>query len=126
MSRGEDSGSDGLGNSYPTLWRPELIKADERRIRVDYFIPKSVKIRFDDEKISAIVCSDAHEVCLYETTFHASYRLPFPRVVRQLLSHLNLASHQIVPNAWRVFYTCIILWPMVLGKGNFLPYREFL
>jgi hypothetical protein len=126
MSGGEDLGLNGLGNSYPALWCPELTKANKRRIRADYFILKSVKLRFDNEKVGATVRSDAHKVCLYETMFCAGFRLPYSRVVQELLSHLHQAPHQIVPNAWRVFYTCTVLWPMVLGKGNFLTYREFL
>jgi hypothetical protein len=117
MSRGEDLGSNGLGNSYPALWRAELTKANERRIKADYFILKSVKLRFDNEKVGAIVRSDSHKVCMYETMLRAGFRLPYSRVVQGLLSHLHQALHQIVPNACRVFYACIVLWPMVLGKG---------
>jgi hypothetical protein len=45
--------------------------------------------------------------------------------MRELLSHLNLAPHQIVPNAWRVIYGCILLWPIALGPGSFLSAMEF-
>jgi hypothetical protein len=124
MFGGEDSGSDGLGNSYPALWRPELSKVDEKRICEECFIPKTVKLRFDDEKLGVIIQSDAHEVCLYETMFHAGFRLPFSRVIRELLSHLNLAPNQIVPNTWRVFSACTVLWPLVLGMGNFVTYQN--
>jgi hypothetical protein len=93
MSGGEDSGSDGLGNSYPALLQPELTKADKRRIRVNCFIPKSVKLRFGDEKAGVIVRSDAYKVFLYETMFRPGFRLPFLRVVQEFLSHFNLAPH---------------------------------
>jgi hypothetical protein len=83
MSGGEDSGSDGLGdNTYPSLWWPELTKADERQIKMEFFIPRSVKLHFDDERKGAIVHVDAHEVCPYEivtprsTARHPSYVPP--------------------------------------------------
>jgi hypothetical protein len=49
MPGDKELGSDGMGNTYPALWWPELTKADERRIKIDCYIPKSVKLRFDDE-----------------------------------------------------------------------------
>jgi hypothetical protein len=127
MSVGEESSSDGLGdNTYPALWRPELRKADERRIRQEFSIPRLVKLCFDDEKKGAIVHTNAHEVCLYETMFRAGFRLPFLRVVRELLSNVNLAPHQIMPNAWRVIYVCSQLWLIAFGPRNFLSAMEFL
>jgi hypothetical protein len=72
------------------------------------------------------VHTDSHKVCLYETMFQASFRLPFLPVVWELLHRLGLALHQIVPNAWRVFFGCAVLWPMVLGRENHLTVKEFL
>jgi hypothetical protein len=69
--------SDGLGDAHPALWEAKLTKADEHRIRSECFIPKFVKIRFDEAKSGAVVRSDSHEVCLYKTMFKAG-PTPFP------------------------------------------------
>jgi hypothetical protein len=70
--------------------------------------------------------SDSHEVCLYETMFWAGFRLPFIRIVRELLSFFNLSPHQLSPNAWRTFFGCVILWPMALGKQHNLTMKKFM
>ena len=73
MPRDGDSDSYGMGESYPTLWVAHLTKADERRVRMECYIPKNVKICFDDESKGAVVRSDYHEVCLYEAMFRADF-----------------------------------------------------
>ena len=73
-----------------------------------------------------MVHSDYHEVCLYEAMFKAGFRLPFLLVARELLGYLNLAPHQLVPNTWRVLHSCMVLWPLALGKQHQLTIREFL
>ena len=118
--------SNGLGDAHPALWESKISRVDEHRIRSECFIPRFIKIRFDEEKLGAMVRSDCHEVCLYEAMFKADFRLPFHLVVRKLLNYLNLASHQLVPNAWRVLYSCMVMWPLTLGKQHQLTVREFL
>lgn len=73
-----------------------------------------------------VVRTKENEVCLYEPMFRAGLKLPFPRVVRELLSYLNLALDQIVPNTWRVFFACIVLWPKILGDAHPFTVLEFL
>jgi hypothetical protein len=98
MARNDCNESDGgLGNSYPALWKSNLKRPDERRIRLDCYILKIVVIRFDTEGFGAIVCLDRNEVCLYEAMFLAYLRVLFLRLVWELLNYLNLATH-IVPN----------------------------
>jgi hypothetical protein len=63
---------------------------------------------------------------VYEDMFEIGFRLPFPKIVRELLHYLQIAPHQLAPNAWRTFFACIILWPKVLGEGHELSIREFL
>ena len=91
--------SDGLGEAHPALWDSKLSRADERRVRSEYFILKFIKIRFDEEKSGAVVCSECHEVYVYETMFRAGFRLPFLPMVREFLGYLDLALHQLTPNA---------------------------
>ena len=73
--------SNGLGEAHPALWESKLSKAEESRIRSKCFIPKFIKIRFDEEKLGVVVRSDCHKVCVYETMFRAGFRLPFLPVV---------------------------------------------
>ena len=110
--------SDGLGEAHPALWESKLSRADERRVRLECFILKFIKICFDEENFGAVVRSDCHEVCVYETMFRAGFRLPFLPVVQEFLGYLDLAPHQITPNAWRVFHSCMALWPLALGKQH--------
>jgi hypothetical protein len=52
--------------------------------------------------------------------------LPFLPMVQELLNYLDLAPHQLAPNAWRYLYGCMVLWPLALGKKRQLTIREFL
>jgi hypothetical protein len=118
--------SDGLGDAHHALWEAKLSKADEHRIKTECYIPRFVKIRFDEERKGAIVHSDYHEVCVYEAMFRASFQLLFLPMVRELLNYLDLAPHQLAPNAWTVLYTYMVLWPLAMGKERQLIEREFL
>ena len=93
----DENDSDGLSEAHPTLWESKLSRVDERRVRSECFIPKFIKIRFDKEKTGAVVCSDCHKVCVYETMFKACFRLHFLPVVREFMGYLDLAPHQIAP-----------------------------
>jgi hypothetical protein len=77
MPKGGGEDSDGLGDAHPATWESRLSRADERRIRQECFIPPFVKVRFAERGAGAIVRSDRHEVCVYETMFRAGFRLPF-------------------------------------------------
>lgn len=117
---------DGLGDTHPTLWEAKLSKANERRIRTECYIPRFVKIQFDEERKGAIVHSDCHEVCVYEVMFKAGFQLSFLPMVREVHNYLDLAPHRLAPNAWTVLYTCMVLWPLAMGKECQLIEREFL
>jgi hypothetical protein len=84
------------------------------------------KIRFTKRGSGAIVRSDHHEVCVYETMFRVGFRLPFLPMVRELLNYLDLSPHQVAPNTWRYLFGCMVLWPLALGKEHQLTTREFL
>ena len=118
--------SNGLSNSHPALWESKLSVVDEPQIRAECHTPRYMKIHFDTEKSGAVVHSNTHKVCLYEAMFKAGFRLPFISVVRELLSFLNLAPHQMALNSWRVFHNYLVLWPLVLGKQHQLTMKEFL
>jgi hypothetical protein len=111
---------------YPGLWRTKTTCADEPLLREKYSIPTSVRLRFATENKGAMVRKDEHEICVYEDMFEAGFRFLFPKVVRELLHYLQIAPHQLAPNALRTFFTCVILWPRVLGEGHELSVRKFL
>ena len=117
---------DGLGEAYPFFWESKLKKANERQIRAECYIPKNLKIRFDVEEKGVVVCSNSHEVYLYETMFRVGFRLPFLPMIRELLHHLDLAPHQLVLTMWKILYGCMVLWLLTLGKECQLIAREFL
>jgi hypothetical protein len=107
-----------MDSSYAGFWKTKIIGVDEPRLRKAYSIPSFVKLRFDTKDKSAVVHENEHEVCVYEDMFEAGFRFPFPRVVREMLHYLWIAPHQLAPNAWWTFFTCVILWLTVLGKGH--------
>jgi hypothetical protein len=126
MGRKESDVAQETDTFYPGLWRTKTTRADESQLREKYSIPTSVQLRFGSENEGAMVRSDEHEICLYEDMFEIGFRLPFPKIVRELLHYLQIAPHQLAPNAWRTLFACIILWPSVLGEGHELSVREFL
>lgn len=50
-----------MGESYPTLWVAHLTNVDEHGVRMECYIPKAIKIRFDEEGKGTVVCSNCHE-----------------------------------------------------------------
>ena len=100
MGRKESDATEATDTSYPRLWRTKITCADEPRLRKAYSIPSFVKLRFDTKNEGAMVRENEHVVRIYEDMFEAGFRLPFPRVVREMLHYLQIAPHQLAPNAW--------------------------
>jgi hypothetical protein len=117
MGRKESDATKETDTFYPGLWRTKTTCADEPQLREKYSIPTSVRLRFGTENEGAMVRKDEHEICVYEDMFETGFRFPFPKVVRELLHYLQIAPHQLAPNAWRTFFACVILWPRILGEG---------
>lgn len=113
-----------MGESYPALWQSAFTSADEGWVRGNCFIPLSVNLWFDDEQNRVVVRAKEHEVYFYKTMFKTGFQLPFLRVFRELLSHLNLAPHHIMPNGWRCFFSNVALF--ILGDEHLLTAWEFL
>jgi hypothetical protein len=126
MGRKESDVTKETDTFYPGLWRTKTTRADEPQLREKYSIPTSVRLRFGTENEGAMVRSGEHEICVYEDMFETGFWFPFPKVVRELLHYLQIAPHQLAPNAWRTFFACVILWPRILGEGHELSIREFL
>lgn len=86
----------------------ELIhNADLPLLRAAYQIPDSIVLQALSAEDRACTFRE-NEVCLYEQDFHAGLRLPFSRIVRELLARLRLAPGQLTLNAWRFFFGAIM------------------
>ena len=71
-------------------------------------------------------CSFAHgEVNFYEATFLCGLRFPVRPFIMQLLSTLNVAPGQLIPNAWRTIITCMSIWISIHDK-DIITLNEFL
>jgi hypothetical protein len=105
---------------------PSTITNEELAVlRVRYSIPSSVLLRKPSGSERACSFSE-YETCLYVGALEGGLRIPFPTVVRDVLSFLGLAPGQIVPNSWRLLIGCAALWGAMsdgrvsLTKGPFL------
>ena len=77
-----------------------------KSIRKIFQFPKGVVIRLPRSNEKA--CTFAYgEVSFYEATFSCGLRFPIHPFVMQLLSALNVALGQLIPNAWRTIIGCI-------------------
>lgn len=88
----------------------------------DYHFPGGVYARITRSNEWACTPSGG-EICLYEGSFKAGLRLPFPPFVRELLQYYHLSPGQLQPNSWRIIACLIVLWA-ICGNGN-LTLREF-
>lgn len=78
----------------------------------NYKISPSTRLHFQDPIARSI---DGGDITLFERTFMAGHRLPFPEIARELILFLMIAPSQIVPNTWRYLFASYILWKTVLG-----------
>jgi hypothetical protein len=118
MGRKESNATEDVDTSYSGLWRTKISCADEPQLHKAYSISPSVKLRFDIKDEGTLVREDEHEICVYEDMFEAGFHLSFPRVVREMLHCLQIAHHQLTPNAWRTFFACVLLWPRILKDAH--------
>ena len=65
------------------------------------------------------------EVSFYEATFSCGLRFPVHPFIMQLLSTLNVATGQLVPNAWRTIIGCMLIWASI-HDGDMIALNEFL
>ena len=108
---------------YPRRQRSYFTAADERVLRHNYDIPPSIFLHFPDTSTGMI--DGSGDLCVYERMFLAGLRLPFPQIVRELLSSLGIAPAQLMPNGWRYFFSTYLLWPIVF-QGETMSIPEFL
>ena len=87
-----------------------------KSIRKRFQFPEGVVIRLPCSNKNA--CSFAHgEVnCLH---------FPVHPFIMQLLSTLNVAPGQLIPNAWRTIITCMSIWVSILDE-DIITLNEFL
>lgn len=102
-----------------------IYEADLPLLRAAYQIPDSVVLRAPSAQDRACTFSE-NEVCLYEEAFRAGLRLPFPRIVRDLLSILHLAPGQLMPNAWKIFYGALLAFEEIGELSRPMTVNDFL
>lgn len=82
------------------LFRSSVTQKDVDAVIVKYQILSSINLRPPFETDRACSCLE-NEVCLYIGSFEGGLRLPFPKIVREVLEFYGLAPAQITPNSWR-------------------------
>jgi hypothetical protein len=65
---------------------------DEKVLRHNYDIPPLIFLHFSGKSTGMIV--GLGDICIYEPMFMAEVRLPFPPIVRELLSFLGVSPGQ--------------------------------
>ena len=60
------------------LWESKLPRIEERRIRLECFISRFVKLRFDKEKSGVMVHSDCHKSLRIRDHVQSRFQTPFP------------------------------------------------
>ena len=97
---------------------------DLKSIRGKFQIPSEVVSRLPHNGEKA--CSFTHgEVSFCKADFSYGLRFPIHPFIHHLLSNLNIAPRQLVPNAWRMVVNCITIWFMV-NEGEMITLNEFL
>ena len=97
---------------------------DLESIRGRFQIPDGAfsRLPYTSEK----ACSFAHgEVSFYEVAFSCGLRFPIHPFIHHLLSNLNIAPGQLVPNAWRMIVSCMAIW-FIIHDEEVITLNEFL
>ena len=61
----------------------------------------------------------------YEATFSYGLRFPIYSFIMKLLSALNVAPRQLIPNAWRTIIGCMSIW-VSAHDGDIITPKELL
>jgi hypothetical protein len=126
--KGDQAGdsTEGKASDAHLGWRSLLSAKDVSRLRKAYAIPDKVVIRIPGKKEGATPSVYNHEVVVYEAMFKARLSLPFPQLIRELLTELNLAPSQVKPTGWVLLVLFCVLWKMALGRDAHPSAKEFL
>ena len=94
-------------------------------MRYLYKIPQSVEVRAPEahERVDLVVPA---WVTLYEIVFRDGMRLPILRLVRDVCDHYEIASNQLMPNAWRILFALesLSVFECDIGEVLFLYYLK--
>lgn len=91
-------------------------------IRTMYGIPEDVELRAARRKERADWDIPGW-TCFYEYTLRWGFRFPVPTLVRQVLTHFDIAPGQLMPNGWRIMLSLSVLCEsrkIKLSLGRFL------
>ena len=111
--------------SFHVLFESCCLKTKQlKSIRKRFQFPRGTVTRLPHPNEKA--CTFAHvKVCFYEVAFSCGLRFPIHPFIMSLLSSLNLAPGQLVPNAWRTIISCMLIWVFVY-EGDMISLNEFL
>lgn len=84
-----------------------------------YQILESISLRVPALDEWASFCL-LNEVSIFEQTLEAGLQFSIPLFIHQLLTHLRLASGQVMPNRWRILIACMVLWLACNGGWDHL------
>ena len=95
-----------------------------KSIRKRFQFPRGTVARLPRPNENA--CNFAHsKVCFYEAAFSCGLCFPIHPFIMSLLSALNHALGQLIPNAWRTIISCMSIW-VSIHEGNMISLNEFL
>ena len=122
--------SSSLSPASTTLRSFHALK-EECTLKTDVFDKFRDRFQFPDETRARFprkgekTCAFAHgEVCFYEVVFLCGLRFPVHPFIMALLSHLNIAPRQLMPNSWRIIISCMVIWTTI-ADGDMITFNEF-
>ena len=115
----------------PAITRPFHALKEKCSLKIEVFskfkdrfqFPKGTRARFPRKGEKA--CAFAHgEVCFYEAAFSCGLRFPVHPFIMELLHYLILAPGQLMPNSWRIFISCMVIWTTIADR-DMITINEF-
>ena len=95
-----------------------------KSIRKRFQFPRGTVARLPHPNEKA--CNFPHDkVCFYEAAFSCGLCFPIHPFIMSLLSALNHALRQLIPNAWRTIISYMSIW-VSIHEGNMISLNEFL
>ena len=101
-----------------------LEKKHLKSIRKRFQFPCGVVTRLPHSNEKAYAFAH-NEVSFYKAAFSCGLRFPIHPFIMTLLSTLNVAPGQLVPNAWRTIIRCMSIW-VFIHDGEMTTLNEFL
>ncbi|KAK9990529.1 hypothetical protein SO802_025514 [Lithocarpus litseifolius] len=116
--------------SVPTSPRPFHALQEECSLNKDILFRFRDRFQFPEETRARLPRKGeksyafAHrEVYFYEAAFLCGLRFFVHPIIMELLHHLNIAPGQLMPNSWRIFISCMVIWT-IIADGDMITLNE--